>query len=304
MHRLIFKTVPLLLLTLLMLASLGLVAQTASPAKPAGNAASGSQPATPADMKKDAEPESPAAEPAQPMTPEELPAEAPVVSYTGGQLKIDSKNATLGEILDAIQKKTGAQFETLPSVGSERVAAHLSGSPRQVISDLLYGSKFGYVIMTAPDDPAAVQRVVLTDPPADKQSPAVATPLNRQVPGRQRPPVATRAAESSPDAEETAATEPEPTPGQRPPVEPEVQLQPTGTPAAAATLDPPAESTNANGQLPPNQPMQLPPSQQSSDLGQQQSAKTPGEFMQGLYRQRLQIQQQQQQKQNPPPPPQ
>ncbi len=297
MCRMYLRIVSVLILAGAALTPLGALPQTAPPAKPANDRAKsviGLQSGTPADA-TDANAATPAEQPPEPMTPEKLPAEPPTVSYAGGQLKIDSKNATLAEILDAIKSKTGTEFETIPEVAKERVAVHLSGSPRQVLSDLLYGSKFGYVILTNPGDPSAVQKVVLTDlGVSDSEAKtAAATPVNRQIPVRRFPPV-----EEPADAEETTA-DTAPSPAQHPP-EPETQPQPATTASPAA----PAESAaNASEQTTPVQPVApFNPSQQSSD----QQPKTAEEFMQNLYRQRLQIQeqQQQQQKQNQAPPPQ
>ncbi len=231
------------------------------------------------------------------MTPEELPAEAPIVSYAGGQLKIDSKNATLAEIFDAIQKKTGTEFESLPEVAKERVAIHLAGSPREVLSDLLYGSKFGYVILTNPSDPNAVQKVVLADPEPDKQgkAPAVASTDRPQIPVRWRPPVPARAGENSADAEEPAASaDSAPAPMQSS-AESETTAQPATAPAESV-----ADRSNTSEPAPPSPPTAFTPNQANSDQGQPQP-KTAEEFMQNLYRQRLQIQEQQQQQKTPPP---
>jgi hypothetical protein len=96
------------------------------------------------------------------MTAEELPAQAPRVTYSAGWLTIEATNATLVDILTAIQTKTGAVIETPPGAGSsERVAVHLAGPPNEVIPALLDGSKFGYVIRASPDDPQGIAEVVL-----------------------------------------------------------------------------------------------------------------------------------------------
>src|SRR5215831_3753091 len=85
------------------------------------------------------EEQAPVSIPVLPMSPEELPARAPHVSYRDGRLLVDSGNSTLNEILKEIQQVTGAQIEPLPGAGSDRVAVHLSGPPRRVVSSLLDG---------------------------------------------------------------------------------------------------------------------------------------------------------------------
>lgn len=97
-----------------------------------------------------------------PMTPEQLPAEPPNVIYENGLLTIDSQNSTLAAVLNTIGRQIGAQLEMPPGAANERVAVHLSGSARQAISALLEGSGLNYVIMGSPDNPDAVQTVILT----------------------------------------------------------------------------------------------------------------------------------------------
>jgi len=110
--------------------------------------------------------------PIAPMSEEELPARAPRVSYRDRQLVVDSDNAALSEVLTAICKAMGVQLDLPPNLDSERVALHLKGPARQVIATLLDDGKFGYVILSSPQDPAEVQRLVLTAQSADKAQPA------------------------------------------------------------------------------------------------------------------------------------
>jgi hypothetical protein len=77
---------------------------------------------------------------------------------------VESTNARLLDILNAVRAKTGIQFEGLPS-GQERdrVAGKFGPAPAdQVLTSLLQGSHFDYVIMGTPDNPSQVQRVILT----------------------------------------------------------------------------------------------------------------------------------------------
>jgi hypothetical protein len=86
------------------------------------------------------------------------------VSYQNGLLSVESTNARLLDILNAVRAKTGIQFEGLPS-GQERdrVAGKFGPAPAdQVLTSLLQGSHFDYVIMGTPDNPSQVQRVILT----------------------------------------------------------------------------------------------------------------------------------------------
>lgn len=84
----------------------------------------------------------------------------PQVSYQGAQLTIIAPNSTLGDILRAVRKQTGAEIE-IP-VAPERVVTHLGPGPaREVVAELLNGSRFNYVLLGSSADNAVLTRVVL-----------------------------------------------------------------------------------------------------------------------------------------------
>jgi hypothetical protein len=84
----------------------------------------------------------------------------PQVSYQNGQLTIVAPNSTLGDILKAVRKQTGADID-IPDA-KDRVVTHLGPGPaRDVIADLLNGSRFNYVMLGSPEDGNALTRVVL-----------------------------------------------------------------------------------------------------------------------------------------------
>jgi hypothetical protein len=101
--------------------------------------------------------------PPPPPTLEQQPPSPPQVTYKNGQLTIDSRNATLSQVLHSVQAQTGASIDIPPGAGSERVVATLGpGQPKDVLASLLNGSKFNYVILGEADNPGAVQKVILT----------------------------------------------------------------------------------------------------------------------------------------------
>src|SRR5580658_3466299 len=84
----------------------------------------------------------------------------PQVSFQNEQLTIVAPNSTLGDILRAVRKQTGAEIE-IPAA-PERVVTHLGpGSAREVMADLLNGSRFNYVLLGSPADNNVLTRVVL-----------------------------------------------------------------------------------------------------------------------------------------------
>jgi hypothetical protein len=84
----------------------------------------------------------------------------PQVSYQNAQLTIVAQNSTLGDILRAVRKQTGAEIE-IPAA-PERVVTHLGPGPaRDVVAELLNGSRFNYVLLGSAADNAVLTRVVL-----------------------------------------------------------------------------------------------------------------------------------------------
>ena len=98
--------------------------------------------------------------PVQQIPLDSIAAVAPQVSFQNNQLTIVAPNSTLADILRAVRKQTGAEIE-VPSA-PERVVTHLGPGPaREVMAELLNGSRFNYVLLGAPGDQNGLTRVVL-----------------------------------------------------------------------------------------------------------------------------------------------
>src|SRR5882724_6456486 len=100
----------------------------------------------------------------------------PQVSYQNGQLTIVAPNSTLGDILRAVRKQTSADIEVPPA--TERVVTHLGPGPaREIVAELLNGSRFNYVLLGSPEDASALTRVVLVAKSGpDNPAPTPGTP--------------------------------------------------------------------------------------------------------------------------------
>lgn len=187
--------------------------------------------------------------PPTPPTLEQQPPAPPQVTYRDGQLTITSTNATLAQVLRSVQTQTGATIEVPPGAGSERVVATLGpGKPQSVLASLLNGSKFNYVILGVPDNPGAVQKVILLSKSSTSASEVPVSTAQNNVQPRPQPPV-----ESQED--------------EYPPNEPEVenQLQP-GMP-----VTPGAENLSPDGIQPGNRtPEQMLQELQNMQQQQQQ----------------------------------
>jgi hypothetical protein len=98
--------------------------------------------------------------PVQPIPLDSIAAVPPQVTYENNQLTIVAPNSTLADILRAVRKTTGAEIE-IPAA-PERVVTNLGPGPaREVVAELLNGSRFNYVLLGSPADDATLTRVVL-----------------------------------------------------------------------------------------------------------------------------------------------
>ncbi len=120
--------------------------------------------------------------PPTPPTLEQQPPTAPQVTYSNGQLTISSTNSTLSQVLRSVQTQTGASVDIPPGAGTERVVATLGpGKPQNVLASLLNGSKFNYVILGEPNNPGAVQKVILMAKVAGSSNSAPQTTAAEQL---------------------------------------------------------------------------------------------------------------------------
>jgi hypothetical protein len=195
-----------------------------------------------------------------------MPAVAPQVTYKDGLLTIVAPNSSLGDILRAVRKLTSAEMD-IPSNANERVVTHLGpGRARDVMADLLNGSKFNYVLLGSPSNSSLLTRVVLVAKTADVPNPS----SQPQSPGANQMgnvvPPSPGDMGATPDSVDADSTE------EPPPDENSVDQN------AAETEQPPT----------PDQP----------------GVKTPQQMLQEMQQRQLQMQQQQQYGQPgyPPPP--
>lgn len=146
--------------------------------------------------------------PVQPIPLDAIAAVPPQVSYANDQLTINAPNSTLADILRAVRKQTGAEIE-VPSA-PERVVTRLGPGPaRDVVAQLLNGSRFNYVLLGSPSDDAVLTKVVLvaktgpdtiTPPPSAPNPPLGITQANNSAPPQEPPPDAADAEQQDDNA--------------------------------------------------------------------------------------------------------
>jgi len=194
--------------------------------------------------------------PVQPIPLDSMAPVPPQVSYQNEQLTIVAPNSTLGDILRAVRKQTGADIE-VPSA-PERVVTHLGPGPaREIMAELLNGSRFNYVLLGSPSNDALLTRVVLVA----KTGPENVSP----------PP-------SGPSlAEQQQLGIVQANPGQP---QPEMGPEATDADATDENADDNADQAAAEAEQPPADPNQPP-------------VKTPQEMLQEMQQRQLMLQQQQ-----------
>ncbi|HEY4902114.1 MAG TPA: AMIN domain-containing protein [Candidatus Sulfotelmatobacter sp.] len=85
------------------------------------------------------------------------------VTFRNGLLSIKSTKASLSEILFAVHQRTGADVTLSAGAEQEKVAADIGPAPApEVLTRLLNGSKFNYLILSSVNDPHVLDKVILS----------------------------------------------------------------------------------------------------------------------------------------------
>jgi hypothetical protein len=94
------------------------------------------------------------------------------VNFRRGLLSISSNKASLSEVLFAIHEQTGAEIAIPAGAEQEQVVAEIGPGPApEVLSQLLNGSKFNFMILSSSSDPQALDRVILSSRPEGPMPP-------------------------------------------------------------------------------------------------------------------------------------
>jgi hypothetical protein len=209
---------------------------------------------------------SPVLEP--PKRPSELPPVQPKILFQNGLLTVQAPNSTLSDILNGIRTKAGIQFEGAQGA-VERVAANFGPAPaNEVLTDLLRGSRFDYVILGANDGTDFVQKVILT-PRAGTNAPA---PVVAAAPGQPQPQPKPPDAPSEGEEDNSGNDEQANAPAEV--VQPQPQPQPQAQPAEQQPSDQPKTTEQLLQEL--KQMQQQQQLQQGQQPNQEASPLKPG----------------------------
>jgi len=211
--------------------------------------------------------------PPPPPTPAQLPPNPARVTMRNGLLTIDANNSTLADVLTGVRRETKAAIDLPAGASGERVVASIGpGTPQNVLTALLNGSRFDYIILGSQDQPDIVQRVILRA----KSGPEPATSGGGPVVAQRGP---------NPGGVNVQPAQPE--------------ESDEGTPAEEIPDEnnPQPQQQEIDGEQQQGQQQQQ-EQQQQQQQQQQQGVKTPEQLLEEL--RQMQQQQQQQQQQNQP----
>ena len=111
------------------------------------------------------------------------------VSFQNNLLKVWAEKATLAEVLNEIHHQTGADIAIPSGAEQDQVIANYGPGPaEQVIAALLNGSRFNFVTVGAPDNPAKISSVILIPRTGGVTPNSVPAPYWQQQPQAQAQP--------------------------------------------------------------------------------------------------------------------
>jgi hypothetical protein len=118
-------------------------------------------------------------------------ANAPLVSYEGGQLEITAHNSTISDVLAAVHAQTGAKFDMPVNLSETRLAEiRLGPGPaREVLASFLNSIGLDYVIQSPKGNPQGIQDVILlarSNAPVAAKSARSTSPTSPVRPGTSR----------------------------------------------------------------------------------------------------------------------
>jgi len=133
------------------------------------------------------------------------------VSFRDGLLSIRAYKASLSEVLFAVHQRTGAEVAISAGAEQEQVVANIGPAPApEVLAQLLNGSKFNFLILSAANDPRMLDRVILS--PRAEGAVTPASPIRSSDDADDEPPPAVVQSNPPPDippAREAPARQPE-----------------------------------------------------------------------------------------------
>jgi hypothetical protein len=102
-------------------------------------------------------------------------------SFQDGLLSVTSSDGSLADVLNEIRQQTGADIAVPAGAEQEKVAAVLGPAcPREVLSQLLNGSRYNFIIVGSDGDANKVDRVILSAKNEAADIPGPSEPQNAE----------------------------------------------------------------------------------------------------------------------------
>src|SRR5437899_6131488 len=99
------------------------------------------------------------------------------VNFQNGRLTIWANKATHAEVLSEIHRQTGAEIPIPADAGQDQVIANLGPGPsRDVMTALLNGSRFNFILVGSDRDATQLKSVILTARGEGASQPAIEIP--------------------------------------------------------------------------------------------------------------------------------
>jgi hypothetical protein len=137
------------------------------------------------------------------------------VQFQNGRLTIWANKATLAEVLSEVRNRTGADIPIPGGADQDQVVASLGPGPaKDVLTSLLNGSRFNFIILGSEHNPSQLKSVILTARGEGVSQPAMEIP---QTPVEQSDPEPPPPQEIPPDQQQQPPPETVPPPEAVPP---------------------------------------------------------------------------------------
>ena len=123
----------------------------------------------------------PAPQNVQSLSPSQQMPAPPRVSYTGDKLTVTANNSTVQDVINAVHGATGTTFQISGGPLQDRLFGQYGPGPvNAVLEQILRGSGFNYILVSAPEAPGQVKNATLMAKSTEASTPAIAQQPQQQ----------------------------------------------------------------------------------------------------------------------------
>jgi hypothetical protein len=126
--------------------------------------------------------QTPAPENVRPLSPSQQMPSPPRVSYADGKLTVTAHNSTVQDVINAVHGATGTTFQVSGGPLQDRLFGQYGPGPvNAVLEQILRGSGFNYILVSAPETPGQVKNATLMAKSNEASTPAIPPPQPQNV---------------------------------------------------------------------------------------------------------------------------